>query len=124
MIQEDEGYFFGLGAFETVAVENGIPVLLEKHYARLYQAAAFLGLSPCKAQLEEEVGKALEKPEMQSGRKVMKITVSQKNLMVTTRKNTYQTADYEKGFTAAYAKTRRNETSPFTYHKTLSLIHI
>lgn len=120
MIQEDDGYFFGLGAFETIAVENGTPVLLEKHYARLYQAAVFLGLSLCKEQIEEEVGKALEKPEMQTGRNVMKITVSQKNLMVTTRKNTYQTADYEKGFTAAYAKTRRNETSPFTYHKTFN----
>ena len=64
MIQEDDGYFFGLGAFETIAVENGTPVLLEKHYARLYQAAVFLGLSLCKEQIEEEVGKALEKPEM------------------------------------------------------------
>ena len=57
MIQEDDGYFFGLGAFETIAVENGTPVLLEKHYARLYQAAVFLGLSLCKEQIEEEVGK-------------------------------------------------------------------
>ena len=34
MLQEDEGYFFGLGAFETIAVEQGKPVFLEAHYAR------------------------------------------------------------------------------------------
>lgn len=52
MIQEDDGYFFGLGAFETIAVENGTPVLLEKHYARLYQAAVFLDSPFAKSRLK------------------------------------------------------------------------
>ena len=57
---------------------------------------------------------------MKIGRKVLKITVSQKNIVVSTRENTYREEDYRQGFTAAYAKIRRNETSPLTYHKTLN----
>lgn len=26
MLQADEGYFFGIGAFETIAVEKGTPI--------------------------------------------------------------------------------------------------
>ena len=29
MMTPDEGYYFGLGAFETIAVEEGEPVFLE-----------------------------------------------------------------------------------------------
>ena len=45
MLQEDEGYYFGLGAFETIAVEQGKPVFLEAHYARLQRALEFFHLS-------------------------------------------------------------------------------
>ena len=45
MLQEDEGYYFGLGAFETIAVEQGKPVFLEAHCARLHRAMEFFHLS-------------------------------------------------------------------------------
>ena len=57
---------------------------------------------------------------MQKGRKVLKITVSEKNILITTRTNNYQKADYEKGFSTALSNVKRNESSPFTYHKTLN----
>ena len=41
MFTADEGYYFGLGAFETIAVEEGKPVFLEEHYQRLLQALQF-----------------------------------------------------------------------------------
>ena len=44
MLTPDQGYFFGMGAFETVAVEEGNPVLLEKHYERLFRAVDFFDL--------------------------------------------------------------------------------
>ena len=34
-IRLDEGFLFGMGAFETIAVEKGKPILLEKHIERL-----------------------------------------------------------------------------------------
>lgn len=120
MITPDQGYFFGIGAFETVAVEEGTPVLLKEHYERLFRAMEFFHLKLSANELEEKVENALENPFMKTGRKVMKITASEKNLLVTTRENTYEEKHYEKGFTAGFSSVRRNETSPFTYHKTLN----
>ena len=120
MLTPDQGYFFGMGAFETVAVEEGNPVLLEKHYERLFRAVDFFHLELSKKELEEKVGQALDAPFMKNGRKVLKITVSEKNLLVTTRENTYGENHYKNGFTADYSCVRRNETSPFTYHKTMN----
>ena len=37
-IRLDEGFLFGMGAFETIAVEKGKPILLEKHIERLEKA--------------------------------------------------------------------------------------
>ena len=46
-IRLDEGFLFGMGAFETIAVEKGKPILLEKHLERLEQAADFFKLGSC-----------------------------------------------------------------------------
>ena len=40
----DECFQFGLGAFETIGIEQGTPILLEKHLKRLERAADFLKL--------------------------------------------------------------------------------
>lgn len=120
MLIEDEGYYFGLGAFETIAVEQGKPVFLEAHYARLQKALEFFQVSVELEEIQKRVRKALADKEMQTGRKVLKVAVSQKNITVSTRENKYQEADYAEGFTASYAKVKRNETSPFTYHKTFN----
>ncbi|MCI6042317.1 aminotransferase class IV [bacterium] len=120
MITPDQGYFFGIGAFETVAVEEGNPVLLKEHYERLFRAMEFFHLKLSADELEEKVGKALEDAFMKTGRKVLKITASEKNLLVTTRENIYEEKHYEKGFSTDFCCVRRNETSPLTYHKTLN----
>lgn len=120
MMKADEGYFFGIGAFETVAVENGQAVLLENHFARLERAMRFLELTPPMEEIRRKAEEALAKPEMHTGRKVLKITVSGENIVVGTRENNYCAHDYERGFCADYSRVRRNETSEFTYHKTLN----
>ena len=48
-IRLDEGFLFGMGAFETIAVEKGKPILLEKHIERLEKVADFLQLGSCSA---------------------------------------------------------------------------
>lgn len=120
MFIPDEGYYFGLGAFETIAVENGFPQFLPQHYKRLRLALKFLNLNVDFSEIEKKVKTALTQKEMQKGRKVLKITVSEKNILITTRTNNYQKADYEKGFSTALSNVKRNESSPFTYHKTLN----
>lgn len=120
MLTADEGYFFGIGAFETVAVEEGRPMLLRRHYERLQRAAEFLGFGISMEEIGGKVEQSLVQPDMKKGRKVLKITVSPQNVLVTTRENTYRVDDYKRGFTADLSRVRRNETSPFTYHKTLN----
>lgn len=120
MLQPDEGYFFGIGAFETIAVEEGKPMFLEEHYARLLRAMEFLGLTSSIGEIRAQVERALGKTELKTGRKALKLTVSGKNIVVNSRENTYGTEDYERGFTCDYSQVRRNETSAFTYHKTLN----
>ena len=41
-IRLDEGFLFGMGVFETVAVEQGRPLLLEQHLNRMQESADFL----------------------------------------------------------------------------------
>ncbi|PLS31782.1 aminotransferase class IV [Bifidobacterium margollesii] len=44
MIYLDEGYQFGLGVFETIAVHEGRPLLFDRHMRRLAQGLRFLGI--------------------------------------------------------------------------------
>lgn len=110
----DEGYQFGLGAFETIAVEDGIPVFLEWHLERLRRAMQFMGfwheISP------EQVKQHAEK----TGQTVLKLMASKENLVFVTRKNHYTKEQYDRGFQMDFSPVRRNETSPLTYHKTMN----
>lgn len=119
-VHSDEGFFFGIGVFETIAVEHGNPLFLGKHYDRLKKGMDFFHITVPMHRIETEVDLCLEQPEMKIGRKVLKITVSPENLLVTTRENPYKESDYQKGFSLEISNVRRNETSPFTYHKTLN----
>lgn len=120
MLVPDEGYFFGMGAFETIAVEQGNPVLLSQHYERLQRAMDFLKLHHSMEEIRVKADDVLADAEMKEGRMVLKITVSDQNILVSKRKNTYGPEDYRRGFSAVISNVRRNETSPFTYHKTLN----
>ncbi len=114
----DEGYFFGMGAFETIAVENGKPIFLKEHFERLGRALDFLGYDFPETEIEKQIQHNLGKPQMKEGRKALKICVSQKNVLVLPRENTYGEEIVSKGFHTDLCSTRRNETSPFVYHKT------
>ncbi len=120
MLITDDGYYFGLCAFETIAVENGNPQFLPQHYARLLHTLEFLNLKNSLDEIKEKVDIALTDKNIKQGRKVLKITVSEKNITIDIRTNNYQKEDYEKGFITEFSKIRRNETSPLTYHKTLN----
>lgn len=111
----DDGFCFGLGAFETIAVMSGKPVFLNAHLRRLKKALDYFGISnPMTPEWVEEI---LKKHPMKNG--VLKIMVSQENCLWSCRENPYTPADYERGFVLKTSPIRRNETSPLTGHKTL-----
>ena len=122
-IELDQGYQFGLGAFETIALEHGHPVFLERHLNRLEKAAEFLKLGglesrgiTCEKVLDYLVNIAEE--EKQHG--VLKIMLSEKNVVFQVRGNHYREEQYRQGFVMDFSEIRRNETSPLVGYKTMN----
>lgn len=114
----DDGYCFGVGVFETISVEKGTPLFLNWHLERLEKGLGILGISneDFKSQVNEmEIGKFLEENWMGHG--VLKIMVSERNILFTKRENPYDETSFEKGFWLDVSRVIRNETSPFTYIK-------
>ena len=68
-IRLDEGFLFGMGVFETVAVEQGRPLLLEQHLNRMQGSADFLKLGSC-------AERGLTKEKMNTSTKKMKMNIS------------------------------------------------
>lgn len=122
-IKLDEGFLFGIGAFETIAVEEGRSLLLEKHLNRMQKSAEFLKLGSCaeRGVTKEKIKEYLdEQDESVKAHGALKIVMSAENSFFQMRKNPYEEDAYARGFMTDISKVRRNETSPLVYHKTLN----
>lgn len=140
----DEGFQFGLGAFETIAVEAGKPIFLDKHLKRLERAAEFLRLGTLsergitekqilryleeQAQLPESRENFANMTQLPESREnfsdithcALKIMLSKENVVFSMRANPYTPEQYEKGFVLDISPVKRNETSSLVYHKTMN----
>lgn len=112
----DDGYQFGLGAFETIAVYKGKALFLKEHLERLNKALYFLDI---KRLIREEDLKDYLKNKT-TDYYALKIIVSEKNTIIKEREIPYNENHYKKGFEIDISKIRRNHTSPFVFHKTLN----
>lgn len=122
-IKLDEGFLFGMGAFETIAVENGKPLFLEQHLSRLEEAVAFLQLGSCTAHeiTKEKIEEYLDTQDIPlKTHGALKVVMSEENSFFQMRGNPYTEDVYARGFMTDISKVRRNETSPLVYHKTLN----
>lgn len=118
-INVDDGYFFGLGVFETIAVERQSPILLSEHLERMRYSLAKLDIHPPRAKellAPSQIQKQASLCPFPRG--VLKISASSQNLFFTLRENTYTEDQYHRGFHTRTTPVFRNETSLFTYHKT------
>ncbi len=113
-INLDEGYQFGLGAFETIRVDGGVPKLLKRHIQRLNHTLEYLDIS--NRITEGQVQRWLEEKGLKQG--ALKVMASRENTVITSRANPYGPRQWELGFQMDYSPIRRNETSPLVYHKT------
>lgn len=112
----DEGFQFGLGAFETIAVHQGQALFLEPHIKRLNSTLKMLQINRQISPADIALQAARER--MDWG--VLKVMVSEKNVLFTRRANPYKRAKYQAGYQMEYSEIRRNETSPLVRHKTLN----
>lgn len=116
----DEGYSFGLGAFETIAVKDGKLIFLDRHLRRLDRALHFLKigtLDECGI-TEKQVIDYVKQKKLTDG--ACKLTVSKENVVFQQRQNPYTDDIRRTGFVMDFSSVRRNETSPLTAYKTLN----
>lgn len=114
-MEYDSGFSFGIGVFETMSVYNGRCVMLDRHMARLFHGLEVLGIQSTidRESVEEHVSDG-----NLDGR-VLKVEVSEKNVIFSDRINPYDENMYSRGFAMNISTVRRNETSPLTYIKSL-----
>jgi 4-amino-4-deoxychorismate lyase len=116
-ISLDSGFFFGRGAFETILVKEK-PVFLGEHIQRLNNGLSTLGVN--KKITEAEIYEATQKIHCKNC--VLKVMVSEKNTVITTREITYKQSDYEQGFSLGLSEVRRNAHSNLTYVKSFNYV--
>ena len=119
LIELDEGYSFALGLFETILLYKGKLVFLDEHLARINKSIEDLALNIDKLE-KDEVFQYLDNNKNTLEYEVLKIVLSEKNRLFLKREYTYTEKDYQKGFSLNISKVRRNESSIFTFHKTLN----
>lgn len=110
----DDGYQFGLGVFETILVKKNKPLFLEKHCQRLQEGMeAFAILHPVDAAYIQKIVQAHNIHDC-----ILKIIVSEKNIVVSTRSSTYTEEDYTKGLKVTISNYKRNPYCRSVYLKT------
>lgn len=118
-INFDEGYAFGLGLFETIHIYKNRAIFLKEHLRRINNSIESLGLNFSKI-TEMEILKYLKENKNLEENEVLKIILSEKNKICLKHDYKYGNENYKSGFSLNIANTRRNESSIFTYHKTLN----
>ena len=119
LIELDEGYSFGLGLFETILLYKGKPVFLDEHLKRINKSIIDLDLNIDKLE-KNEVFQYLNNNKNTLEYEVLKIVLSEKNRLFLKREYIYTEKDYQRAFSLNISEVIRNESSIFTFHKTLN----
>lgn len=118
-VEADDGFFFGVGTFETIAVSGRVPIFFDKHLARMGEALRFLGIKADAADLRALVLRACAELDPAS-EMALKLTITERNRIVSFRQNPYVAPGAKCAFRCDFSDVRRCETSHFTYMKTLA----
>ncbi|MGL4772918.1 MAG: aminotransferase class IV [Clostridium sp.] len=119
LVEIDDGFMFGRGVFETLLVKNS-PLFYEEHFNRLKNSIDIVGISKITLDEEKEIEKIIANNNIKN--RVLKIVVTEKNIVITTRENSYGEDDYKKGFSLKLSSTYRNESSVLNKAKTLNYL--
>lgn len=112
----DEGFMFGLGAFETILIKNSKAIFIEEHLRRLENSLNVLSIEN---NIEKnDILLYINERQIENG--ILKIMVSKENVILSFRDNEYTKEDYDRGFNLCISKVLRNETSKLTYIKSFN----
>lgn len=128
-VTADDGFYFGLGLFETIHVKNGQMLLERYHKERLLSSMEELEISSgeqaetvwkhIKNSAERTMGLyAEEHPDEKEF--VLKICVTPANILTDARPYTYKKDDFIRGFDLRISPVIRNESSFLVHMKTMN----
>lgn len=116
-VKLDTGLFFGKGVFETILV-NKQPLFLKEHINRINEAIKNFDLG---SEVDyNEVKEFIVNNNIKN--QVFKITVTEENLIFTTREIIYTKNHYKQGFKVKFSQVLRNSTSRLVNFKTLNYL--
>ena len=116
-IEIDSGLFFGRGVFETILVKEKA-IFLDEHIERLNKSINALSLG--KVINKDDVISFINENNIKN--KALKIVVTEKNLVYSTREIKYKDEDYINGFKVRISEVLRNSTSRIVAFKTLNYL--
>lgn len=116
-IKLDKGLFFGKGLFETILVKERA-IFLEEHINRINNSCKILNIE--KYVEYNDVLNFIEKNNIKN--KALKITITDKNIIYSTRDIQYKSEDYKRGFSICLSSVLRNSTSMLVYVKSTCYI--
>jgi len=113
----DSGFFFGMGLFETMLVKDK-PIFLDEHLNRINEGLKKLNINKIitKDYFMDNFHKLNKK------NCALKLVVTEKNTLFSTREIPYKEKDYEKGFNLKLSSIKRNPESHVVYLKTLNYL--
>lgn len=114
----DMGYYYGYGVFETILVKESKPIFINEHLYRLNNSLKLIGI--IKEITIDMVTESIQK--ISDSNYVLKISVSEKNIIFTKRNINYTKENYIKGFSLLTSNIRRNPFSHATYIKSLNYL--
>lgn len=114
-VKLDGGFYFAQGVFETILIKKEA-IFLEEHINRLNKSIDIMNLGE---HIDTKFIKNFIKEEKLKNI-VLKIVVTEKNIVFSTREIKYSKEDYENGFKLKLSYVLRNPTSRMTYIKSLS----
>ena len=128
-VTADDGFYFGLGLFETIHVKKKQMLLEQYHKERLLSSMKELQI--CTEEQAETVWNCIredaagtmetyaeEHPDEEDF--VLKICVTSANILTDARPYTYKKADFIKGFDLRISPIIRNESSSLVHMKTMN----
>lgn len=118
-LEIDNGIFFGAGVFETILINNGVK-FLDFHIKRLKNALKVLNIKELSLKEEENIYKYIKS--LSCNNKALKITVTEKNIIITIRNNTYTEEIYKEGLSLKISSVFRNSTSIMPKIKSINYI--
>lgn len=111
----DSGYNFGRGVFETILVKNE-PLFLDQHCDRMQKGLTKLNIQ--QVITANDIKKCIQQYKIRNC--ILKVVVTEKNIVISTRKSTYHPETYTRGFRIRLSDLKRNPYSHVTYLKSLN----